>query len=132
MLWPYIMRLAAPYFQRWMMGKVEDRFRKMAGMPTRKEEKRAARKNRRKREGTERDTDRAAWRQSGQREPIIPKDYAEDVEFVEVKTFSQTEIVTETEPEDGGGQIRYELQVEDVEFVEIREKGNPENEKQEQ
>lgn len=126
--WPYIMRFAAPYFQRWMMGKFEDRLRRMAGMPTRKEEKKAAKKagknNRNNKSG---DPWRTAATAGNSHEPIIPKDYAEDVEFVEVKTFKQTEIVTEiSENQD---KIIYESQIEDVEFVEYRLKNDEKSDK---
>ena len=114
-LWPFIMRLIAPYFQRWMMGKMEDRFRRMAGMPTRKEEKKQ--RKREAREGRQRQSEP----QGAHREPIIPKDYAEDVEFVEIKSYSETEIIREESAD--GTETVYENQIEDVEFTEIKISG---------
>lgn len=127
-LWPAIMRAVAPYIQNWIMGRVEDRFRKMAGMPTRKEEKRAA-KQRAKNGGRTAEAFRKASRSSrgghGPHDPIIPKEYAEDVDFVEIKTFSHTEVVAESK--EGNEQIVYESQVEDVEFIEIKREATDED-----
>ena len=127
-LWPAIMRAVAPYIQNWIMGRVEDRFRKMAGMPTRKEEKRAA-KQRAKNGGRAAEAFRKASRSSrgahGPHDPIIPKEYAEDVDFVEIKTFSHTEVVAESK--DGNEQLVYESQVEDVEFIEIKREATDED-----
>ena len=52
---------------------------------------------------------------------MIPRDYAEDVEDVEIKEFSSKESVTA----DGEG-IKYKLQeqVSDVEWVEIKDNDN--------
>lgn len=54
-------------------------------------------------------------------EPIIPKEYAVDVEFVEVKEFAQTEVAVD---KDGNSKIRQEVKIEsqvtDVEWEEVK------------
>lgn len=125
-------RLLLPSAQRWMMGKMEDRFRRMAGMPTRKEERRQRRAERRQNSSSgrrARATDASRNRDAGPtprrgQEPIIPKDYAEDVEFVEIKSYSAEEIIVKSDSSD---KTKYtvESQIEDVEYVEI--KGAPTN-----
>lgn len=49
--------------------------------------------------------------------PIIPKEYAEDVEFTEIMEFQDTTIVDES---GSGTRVYRESQVSDVEFVEIK------------
>ena len=52
-----------------------------------------------------------------QTEPIIPKEYAEDVEFVEIKEYSETTIETHK----ATSSVKYhESQVSDAEWVEIK------------
>lgn len=51
-------------------------------------------------------------------EPLIPREYAEDVEFVEIKSFSQSTIKETVETE----KQYHESQVSDVEWVEIKQK----------
>lgn len=116
-MWPYIMRLLAPYFQNWIVGKMEDRMRRMMGMPTRKEERKAARKKE-KEEKKERGKGKSQPSGQSRRGKIIPPEYAEDVEFVEYKNVSETEIIKES-PE-GKTEYYYESQIEDVEFIEIK------------
>lgn len=123
LLWPYIMRWASPHIQNWIMGRMEDKFRRMAGMPTRKEERKAAKQAKRNGKNAA-DAFRKTGRNQGPEasgmrcEPIIPEDYPEDVEFVEVKTFTQTEVKIE---KSDGETVEYtESQVEDVEFVEFK------------
>lgn len=58
-------------------------------------------------------------RRRGQRvkeEPVIPKEYAEDVEFTEVRSYSEEEKIG------GESSIRYahESQVSDAEIIEIK------------
>lgn len=53
------------------------------------------------------------------RESVIPKEYAEDVEFVEIKEFTS---VKEAYGPEKGKTIVTESQVSDAEWVEIKEK----------
>lgn len=120
---PALQRWLGPMFQRWAMGKMEDNMRRMAGMPTRKEE-RKARKRARKREKSGAESFRraagAGRRASAPRNAEINlQEYAEDVEFTEVKTFSQ-EIEIGVSEEGGKQKIVVEEQIEDAEYVEIK------------
>ena len=85
--------------------------RRMMGMPTRKEEER-------RRKAAEREASRGAGRQRGdfsyQRgsdtydsAPTL-REYAEDVDFVEVKEFSETKIGAESRTSSGRRRNRYE------------------------
>ena len=114
---PLIGRVLGPLLQKWAMGKMEDNIRRMAGMPTRKEEKKA-----RKRAGNQggRTSGRArrVWSEPGaprKQESVFTyiRAFAEDVEFTEIKEFSHESKTSE---------IRYkvEQQVEDVEFTETK------------
>lgn len=127
-LGPLLRRWIAPLFQRWAMGKMEDQMRRMAGMPTRKEEKKARKQRERmQREGAERFRRAAAGSRSGARYGSRSTSHstigmlryvAEDVEFTEVKEFG-------SDPTPGGAhEVRYKVeeQVEDADFVEIKEK----------
>lgn len=137
-LQPVLRRWVAPLVQRWVMGKVEDRVRRMAGMPTRKEERKAQRRAARGSRGAAdrfrraAAGSRAAGRTPGGREARSSVDmlqtFAEDVEFTEVKSYSsEVEIAASKE----GRKVTYkvEQQVEDAEFIEIktREKKAPDS-----
>lgn len=125
--WPWISR----WLKQFLARRAEDYLRKATGMPPRpgsREEKRQQRASSRQTYSSSQDnfSDSAYGRSSRQRrrtrngykEPIIPPEYAEDVEFVETKSFSETTIG------DSGRQIRqfHESQVSDVEWVEIKNK----------
>ena len=114
-----------PLLSRWIMGRMEDRFRRMAGMPTRKEEKKMRKEAAKKeRKGTASAAGRRSASNAGCRnEPIIPKDYPEDVEFVEIKSHSEETVVRSTYDADGNLEdIEVEEQIEDVEYTEIKTK----------
>lgn len=130
-LGPLLRRWVGPMIQRWMLGKMEDRMRRMAGMPTRSEEKKARKEAaRRKKEGASRFRNAAAGyrTQDGwtRRESVgeMMNGVAEDVEFTEIKSYSSEEEITENRNRRDGSsiseKIRVEEQVEDVEFVEIK------------
>lgn len=96
---------------------MEDYLRRSAGMPPRPGSREARREERqsRKNQYTRR---QGSDRQNKGRNPIIPKEYAEDVEFVEIKSFSQTTIGSAQTKD--GHTVYHESQVSDVEWVEIR------------
>ena len=50
-------------------------------------------------------------------EPIIPKEYAEDVEFVEIKEFTARQ---EISSDSKSSKIYHESQISDVEWIEIK------------
>ena len=91
-LGPIIRRWLAPMFQRWAMGQMEDRMRRMAGMPIRKEERREERRARKRgaRGGTAGQRVSREWEETVRGGGLKPADYmrsyAEDVEFEEIKT----------------------------------------------
>ena len=58
-------------------------------------------------------------RRSG-REPLIPKEYAVDVEFVEIKDYSSATVIGEDNS--GRQQVYNESQVSDAEYVMIKPK----------
>lgn len=49
--------------------------------------------------------------------PVIPKEYAEDVEFTEIRSYSEESVIA-----GDGGEVRYasESQVSDAEILEIK------------
>ena len=124
-----------PWISRWLRGymarRAEDYLRRATGMPPRpgsREEKRQQRATRQNAAGTGNSSSNSYYsrRSRSQKrasrnpnEPIIPKEYAEDVEFVETKSYTETTIGETT----GRNARQYaESQVSDVEFVEIKEK----------
>lgn len=94
--------------------KAEDSLRRSMGMPPRKEQK----KNRRQRQ--ENSSGRsAAYHATGRSDgPVIPKDYAEDVEYVEIKSYSEDTVIRE----DATGRqtvVESESQIEEAEVISI-------------
>ncbi len=114
-------RQISAWFRTFMAHRAEDAVRRMMGMPSRKEERKA-----RKRAGRERQAADNVYNsgQSGRsyshtNEPIIPKEYAEDVEFVEIRDYSYTRTIRS----DASGQtIYHESQVEEAQIIEITDK----------
>ena len=118
LLWPLISR----WLQRKASEKTEDFLRNAMGMPPRpgsrkarkmeKEQRKAAGQYQRSRGG-----ERYGNRYYGRRESIIPKEYAEDVEFVEITDHSSTNSRLD---ERGEQKIYHESQVSEAEWVEIK------------
>lgn len=121
---PVLQRWFGPMFQRWAMGKMEDNMRRMAGMPTRKEERKAQKRAARRQKSGAENFRRAA---GGRRRGAAPgravgsrlQSYAEDVEFTEIRSFSR-EVNIGVSREDGRDRVVIEEQIEDVEFTEIK------------
>ena len=102
------------------MERAEDYMRASMGMPPREKKKKNgtfndsqsykessfSQRHRRNPFGPDRYTD----------EPIIPREYAEDVEFVETKDYS----TTETRQPKGKEETYHESQISDAEFTEIK------------
>ena len=127
LIFPYIGRMVKGYF----MGKMEDNMRRMMGMPSRAEEKKA-----RKREEREQRNDRRRQESEGSRrygfrnrgrnhnvghpseDLRMMQVYAEDVEFVEIREYS-AEIRFEQDERTGNTRVVYEEQVSDAEFIVI-------------
>ncbi|MCH5214256.1 MAG: hypothetical protein J1E97_03615 [Muribaculaceae bacterium] len=119
-IWPLVRRTLGPAFQRWMLGRMEDGMRRMAGMPTRKQERKAAKKRARAK-GGERERVRTGAK-SPEAYPSAAsflRTYAEDVEYIEVKSYSETRVIGDT-VETYSHTVIVEEQVEDVDFEEIK------------
>lgn len=127
------------WFARFLANRTEDYIRKATGMPPRPGSRQARRQqqttNRARGQRTQNNTSgyydsRSSSGRNTSRgrrnyysrndEPLIPKEYAEDVEFVETINYSQTTIgVSETL---GRKTVYHESQVSDVEWEDIRPK----------
>lgn len=110
-----------------MANKAEDFLRNATGMPPRpgsRKAKKEASERKRQNSGDNSGSyyrSRRRYRQTSGDEPIIPKEYAEDVEFVETKEFSQTTI--DSSYSSGNSRTEWhESQVSDVEWEEIKTK----------
>lgn len=111
LLWPTIMRWLRGYMSR----KAEDYLRRMSGMPPREKNSRKSRTSTSgSTAGSESRRGRAATHDD---DPIIPREYAEDVEFVEVKEYSESVSIGE---DSSGVSYTVESQVSDVEYREIK------------
>lgn len=103
------------------MRKMENRLRAAMGIPPEPKPKRETRAERKKREEEEEIRERQrrrAERKQQPHEPLIPKEYAVDVEYTEVRSYSEQ---TEIHPEaDGSVRISTESQVTDAEYIVIK------------
>lgn len=130
LLWPYIKQWIA----RYAAGKLEDRMRAMMGMPSRAEEKKAARRQQRERQAEERETEGRAssWRdrftrRSGRRHPVDPSGealrmmrvYAEDAEYIEIREYSAS-LVLEQDRNSDTISFTLEEQLSEAEYQIIR------------
>lgn len=118
---PLLRRWLTPWLQRFAARKTEDFIRRQMGMPPRdKKAERKAQNEARKAQNARRSSQGSRRHTQPSDEPIIPKEYAEDVEFVEIKEFESTEVAAESA--DGKQKTVYrESQVSDAEWVEIKE-----------
>ncbi len=118
---PLLWKWLKPYFFRWMQRRTEDYVRNAMGMPPR-DKKKKSRSNARSQaysssgaynsgSGYSR---RSRYYSSG---PLIPKEYAVDVEYTEIRSYSSDETIASD-----GNTVRYavESQVSDAEIIEIR------------
>lgn len=120
LLWPSI----KIWLRRFAANKTEDFLRTATGMPPRPGSRQAKRESRRENNNNYRNSSNGYYYRAGRRQrqpepagPIIPKEYAEDVEFVEIKEFSQTTIHASVDY--GNKKEWHESQVTDVEWEEI-------------
>lgn len=115
LVWPVISR----WLKRKAMERAEDYMRASMGLPPREKKKR---KEKVSKESPRNEYFYQRQRrnpfQSSQRgdEPLIPKEYAEDVEFVETKDYSSTETRTRSQKRE----TYHESQISDAEFTEIK------------
>ena len=120
LLWPYISRAIRNY----MMGRFEDRMRRMMGMPTRAEEKKARRKEREATGASAGRSSRTRGRNHNAGDPSadirMMRTYAEDVEFTEIREYSEDiEFGEENAGKKNG--VKMEEQVSDAEFTVVKE-----------
>lgn len=110
---PYIWRWLQPYFYRWAQRRAENYMRQAMGMPPRD------------RKGSSRSKSRQTppppprGRRGSSTDGIIPKEYAEDVEYTEFHSYSEETVIAD---ERGKTSYRSESQVTDAEIIEIHEK----------
>lgn len=105
--------LVWPAISRWLKRKAQEKtaeffYRKM-GMPPPYNENRRSRSTRR------------TYNERKKSEPIIPKEYAEDIEYTEIKEFKTETVITS---EDKGVKYKKESQISDAEWTEIKISGS--------
>ena len=114
---PYLWRAIRPYFFRWAQRHAENYFRSAMGMPPRDKRQSRTRQSG-SNDGKSSYSAKASRRRHGSHgESVIPKEYAEDVEFTEIKTYSEQQVIGD----DAGIRYSDESQVSDAEIIEIRE-----------
>lgn len=118
--WPVIVRLLRPVLQRWAARKAEDYIRRAAGMPPR--DKGHERRQRQQETSGSGYASRSSRRRAGARQsegPLIPKEYAVDVEYVEIKDYSANTVVAD-DPAAHRQRVWHESQVSDAEYVMLK------------
>ena len=123
---PLLWRWLKPYFLRWAQHRTEDYIRSQMGMPPRDRNKSRSQQTRQRHASSagyssgsySHDSygnhSRSRGYSSG---PLIPKEYAVDVEYTEIRSYSSEEDIASD-----GNSVRYtvESQVSDAEIIEIR------------
>lgn len=105
------LRLHPEILQRWLMRRVAKRFAQQAARQQQHSQAAASQRSYRR--------SRQSSAPSGRRKPLIPPEYAEDVDFTETRIYtSDTTIDTAT----GAGEVKVESQVSDVKWVDIKTK----------
>ncbi|MDE6271782.1 MAG: hypothetical protein K2M31_02105 [Muribaculaceae bacterium] len=138
LIWMFFGDRIRRWLQRRMMEKFEDAIRTRMGMPSAKEERRQRKAadrqahhsssyGQRQKGGAYYHPGPNAGARSSQSvgDTIIPREYAEDVEYVEYKEYSASAtVIAEDDPSTGRKTSRVitESQVSDVEYVEIKSK----------
>lgn len=116
---PIIWRWLKPYFFRWMQRRTEDYVRNAMGMPPRDKSKRQG--GRRQSYSSSGSYSSDSYGQRSHRRgyssgSLIPKEYAVDVEYTEIRSYSSDETIASD-----GNKVGYkvESQVSDAEIIEI-------------
>lgn len=123
-LWLIFGQQIKRWISRLIANRTEDYIRKATGMPPRPDsrEGRRQRKEAEARAYTQQRQQQQRQRRSTYRrnpdEPLIPKEYAEDVEFTETISYSNTTIGATDSA--GRQTVYHESQVTDVEWVDIK------------
>ena len=112
---PLLWRWLKPYFFRWAQHRTEDYVRKSMGMPPR--DKSRSRRSNSYNSSSSSSSSYRRKRPHYHSGPIIPKEYAVDVEYTEIKSYSSEKVIASD-----GKTVRYsiESQVSDAEILEIR------------
>ncbi|MDE5872241.1 MAG: hypothetical protein K2H22_09910, partial [Muribaculaceae bacterium] len=113
------------YFFRWAQHRTEDYVRRQMGMPPRDRKK--ERSQQRQSYSSSRDYSSGGYSQGaygGRRRsrgyssgPLIPKEYAVDVEYTEIRSYSSDQTIAS---ENDRVRFTVESQVSDAEIIEIR------------
>ena len=115
---PILWRWLRPFLYRWMQRRTEDYMRRAMGMPPRdRSQSRSNGKESRQSSGYSSHRSGRGSRQGRHTSgPIIPKEYAVDVEYTEIRSYSAEETIASE-----GQHISYsvESQVSDAEIIEI-------------
>ena len=109
---PYLWRWLKPYFYRWAQRRTEDYIRSAMGMPPR--DKSGSRRRQSPPPPPPYGRSSRGYADEG---PIIPKEYAEDVEWTEVRSYSEE---TRIASDGKSARVITESQVSDAEIIEIR------------
>ncbi|MDE7410102.1 MAG: hypothetical protein K2N09_08770 [Muribaculaceae bacterium] len=117
---PLLWRWFRPYFFRWAQHRTEDYVRRQMGMPPRdRSQSRSQQRHSYSSSGGRSSGSASGRRRNGgyRSGPLIPKEYAVDVEYTEIRSYSSEETIASD-----GKNIRYsvESQVSDAEIIEIR------------
>ena len=123
---PLLWRWLKPYFFRWAQHRTEDYIRSQMGMPPRDKNKSRTQQNQQRYSSSEGYSSGSyssapyGYRRRGRgysSGPLIPKEYAVDVEYTEIRSYSSDETIASD-----GHAVRYtvESQVSDAEIIEIR------------
>lgn len=127
---PFLWRWLKPYFFRWAQHRTEDYVRRQMGMPPRDRKKTRSQQRQSysssggySSENYSQETYGSRRRSYGSSSgPLIPKEYAVDVEYTEIRSYSSDETIASD-----GKTVRYtvESQVSDAEIIEIRKERLP-------
>lgn len=109
------------WIRNWMMGMAEDRMRRMMGMPTRKEERRRKKQRRQRRDNGNAYGPGYGTPPTHDDGPVIPREYAEDVEYVDMPAYSDETEINGSGSDNRSETVFNESQVEDAEYVEIKQ-----------
>ena len=123
---PLLWRWLKPYFLRWAQHRTEDYIRSQMGMPPRDRNKSRSQQRQQRYSSAGGyssggySSDPYAGRRRGRAHtpgPLIPKEYAVDVEYTEIRSYSSEDTIAAD-----GNRVRYtvESQVSDAEIIEIR------------
>ena len=115
LVWPVISR----WLKRKAMERAEDYMRSKMGMPPRDKKKNKREQGSSSQNNYYRQERRNPYGHGRYgNEPLIPKEYAEDVEFTETKDFSESQYHRE---KTGKVETYHESQISDAEWTEVKE-----------